>query len=329
MANTAHGDLFGGDSDDFFRDDIRRHHVEGAEEVSIVPRVRLLDVVSKDLFLLGIALEVFFEGAVADELLFEFKHFLCLHCLVRQVVEDRLDARLRLGDLGPNHGQALQHIVSVEILAELALNEPKHGDIIVIFGCRQTQNAAALFCDLDATLLVRVVVSGHIEVDHIRDFFDERTLGVASLEHHDNVELSNVEEVKNGADLCLWHVGAEDEGPQAELGEEVLHAVGLRHILHHDDCLALEDRKLQHIEHNNVLVKDCLGESEEVDDTLKCGLVATFILVVHLDDQSFLSAHQGRLNLLEIVLLIHTHVFLLSHIRGEDHLAVNLFFLIS
>ena len=45
-----------------------------------------------------------------------------------------------------------------------------------------------LLCNCHRTLLVEVVVRGHVEVDNVGDVFYHGALGVAAMEHHEDVK---------------------------------------------------------------------------------------------------------------------------------------------
>ena len=62
-------------------------------------------------------------------------------------------------------------------------------------------------------------------------------------------EDADVEEVQDGADLVLGHVGGKHKWSETELGQEVLDAVGLDHVVHHYHGFAFDDGKLDQDEH--------------------------------------------------------------------------------
>ena len=45
--------------------------------------------------------------------------------------------------------------------------------------------------------------------------------------------------MEDGAHLRLGHIRGDDEGPETEFGQKVLHTVGLGHVFDHDYCFAL------------------------------------------------------------------------------------------
>ena len=176
------------------------------EQISIVLQVGLADVVLENLFFFGVLLEVLFERAIAHQLFFEFEDFLLLNRLVGEMVEDGLDARLGLAEFGPDDGQALEHVVLAEALPELALQVSQHANVLLIVRHGETEHAARLVRNGQARLLVSVEVSGHVEVHNVSDILHDRPLCIASVKHYQKVELPNVEEMQDRADLCLRHV---------------------------------------------------------------------------------------------------------------------------
>ena len=139
-------------------------------------------------------------------MLFELEDLLLHDSLVRQVVEDALHSRLRFGNFRPDYWEALHHFILAEALSELALDETKDLDIIVLIRADQVENAARFLRDCQAILFVRVVFLWHVEVHNIGDIFDQRSFRVAFLQHDQQFELPYVEEVEDGADLSFWHV---------------------------------------------------------------------------------------------------------------------------
>ena len=64
------------------------------------------------------------------------------------------------------------------------------------------------------------------------------------MQHDHDIELTYVEEVEDGADLVFGHVWGQNERSETELGQEVLDAVGLDHVVHHYHGFTFDDGKL-------------------------------------------------------------------------------------
>ena len=84
-----------------------------------------------------------------------------------------------------------------EDLLKLALEESQAHNIVRVARLDQTEHTPKLLCDYHAALLVQVVVRGHVKVNDIVDVFDQGALRVPSVEHHDDIILANIEEVKD------------------------------------------------------------------------------------------------------------------------------------
>ena len=94
VTDAAHGYLLWCHGDHLLWNDIGRHDVERAEQIPIIPHIRLSDVVSEDFLLLRVLLEILFEGTIAHELFLELEDFLLHDSLVREVIEYTLDSGL-------------------------------------------------------------------------------------------------------------------------------------------------------------------------------------------------------------------------------------------
>lgn len=71
---------------------------------------------------------------------------------------------------------------------------------------------------------------------------------VPSLEADQNVELADVEEMDQALELVLGELRAQHEALESESVQEELNSVSLNDIVGVDDCLALENSKLQESE---------------------------------------------------------------------------------
>ena len=86
------------------------------------------------------------------------------------------------------------------------MKQTQNSDVFLFIRHGQTQNAAAVLSYGYACFLVDVVVCRHVEIDNVFDVFDYRPFGITCVQHNEQVELPDVEEVEDGADLSLGHV---------------------------------------------------------------------------------------------------------------------------
>ena len=64
------------------------------------------------------------------------------------------------------------------------------------------------------------------------------------MKHNKDVELSNVEEVNDGADLISGHLRSEYKTLQAKLIEEEFDSICLDHIIAHNDGFTCQNSQL-------------------------------------------------------------------------------------
>lgn len=67
-----------------------------------------------------------------------------------------------------------------------------------------------------AALLIPIVVAGHIEVDNRLAVLDNRALSITRVEHDNEVELADMEEVDDRGQLVLGHLWTQHERLEVE-----------------------------------------------------------------------------------------------------------------
>lgn len=208
---------------------------------------------------MGVLFEIFLETLVADQLLLEFDGLFAHDGLGVERLKHRLASRLEPADLVPYDRDALEHVLAVEVLGEFLLKELHAFDGLAFVRLYQGDDRTLFMSHEASCFFIGVISDGHIEVDYIDHVFHSRgSLGVASVELNNHIELANMEEVANGLDLVLCHVRGEYKGFHVEAIEEYFDSVSLNHVFSKDDSLALNNRHLK--------------QAEQEDEPIQAGL---------------------------------------------------------
>lgn len=124
----------------------------------------------------------------------------------------------------------------MEILEKLLLNSENFSRLLLRRA--KTNDSTSLVSDKLPGLLIHGVTLRHVKVHDIRDIMQSRQLTRVSLlhiEHDQDVELANQEEVNDRLNLLLCHVRGQHKGLHMESVQEELDPICLndRARLHH------------------------------------------------------------------------------------------------
>ena len=112
----------------------------------------------------------------------------------------------------PNHGKTSNHIVPTIRFGGLFLNSQHELRLFLLVRREEAYHGSVFVVYLRADLLVLGVCFRLLEIDSEVNFpeWRERLL-IAGVQHYDGIELADGEEVNDGGDLLLGHLGSNDE----------------------------------------------------------------------------------------------------------------------
>jgi hypothetical protein len=176
-----------------------------------------LNIAQKDLLFLRVLFEVLLETLVADQLFLELDGLLSHDILGVEGHEDGLASGLESTYFVPDDGNALEHVFTVEVFAEFLLEVLDAFDSLVLVRLDKGDNRSLLVRNETSCFFIGVICDRYVKVDDINDILKGwGSLGIASVELDDHVELADVEEMADRLDLVLGHIVSEDEGFHVE-----------------------------------------------------------------------------------------------------------------
>lgn len=131
--------------------------------------------------------------------------------------EDGLTPGFKSTYFMPDDGDAFEHVFTVKVFDEFLLEELDAFDGLVLIRLDKGDHRSLLVGNEASCFFIGVICDRDVKVDNINDILKGwGSLGIASVELDDYVELADMEEMADRLDLILSHIVSEDEGLHVE-----------------------------------------------------------------------------------------------------------------
>lgn len=163
-----------------------------------------------------------------------------------------VNSRFETTQLLPHYRQALQDIVSLEVLLHFPLDNWEL--FFLLFLIEKVDDRASLAFNLLASWLILIILLRSIKVNHILDSLIILNTWIATAKKNKNVELTDVEEVDKTFVLILSLFRVKSECLYLKFVQEKLYFVCFYNIVNVDKSPSFKHAKLYEYEDGQVLL---------------------------------------------------------------------------
>lgn len=143
-------------------------------EHALICKRMLLNIILKNFFLSGVILEVFFQGFITDNLLFEFQEFLIANSFVRESCKNFLNSSFDTRHFMPDDWDAFDHVFSSVVFQHFFLYGVQSSILLFFLRRQKCNDWAQLTINLRSWSFILRVTFRYFKVNNIVNLFHWR-----------------------------------------------------------------------------------------------------------------------------------------------------------